>query len=136
MASHFFEQRGLDRDETIRHNTTDGSNATISESARRRRGHRKRDAPQCQQGANMRVRSEIAGLPRAIESTAPARSRLVNAASTRLAEVWAPSIDGRQDRSVIKEHAAMAGTAASLALSARQYYQKCRTDSAAIGAWR
>jgi hypothetical protein len=40
----------------------------------------------------------------------------------------------RQDRSVVEEHASMAGAAGPLTLDARQFYHERRTNSAAIDA--
>jgi len=100
------------------------------------RARRNWDSMDRQQGGDLRMRSEIAGLTGAVKSAAPAGSGLVDLTAPLIVDVRAATVFERQDRAVIEEHSSMAGTASTLALNARQNYHNRPTSSAAIGVWR
>lgn len=81
----------------------------------------------------MRVRSEISGLPGAVEITASAGPGFINTTAPLISYMWAAIVFKRKDRAIIEENSPMAGAAGTLAVNARQYYHNRRTNSAAIG---
>lgn len=87
---------------------------------------------QRQQGGDVRMRPEVAGLPRAVEVAAPLRASLVDAAAPGIVEVRTAIIHERQDGAVVERHAPMAGAAGALAFNARQVYHGRQPVSAEV----
>jgi hypothetical protein len=85
-----------------------------------------------EQGGNVGMRPEVAGLLGAIEVATSLRARLVDAAAPGLIEVRTAIVHERQHRAVVKRHAPMAGAAGALAFDARQVYHDRRTVSAMV----
>ncbi|MCA9297124.1 MAG: hypothetical protein KC983_11420, partial [Phycisphaerales bacterium] len=69
---------------------------------------------------------------RTVEGATSERTGLVDSAATGGADVLAATVDERQDRSIIKQNASMAGATGSLAGNAWQVYHLRRANSAAI----
>lgn len=71
----------------------------------------------------MRVHAEIAGRLVAVEFAASLRPGFIDPASSGWIEMWASSVDEREDGPIIEEHAAMPGAAVSFAFGAGEFHQ-------------